>query len=192
MESGVVLADEMRALIDTITSTQPTEAQLARLIGDVRSMRSTLAETPTSRYWERGESGAGYERYSPFRGSENPVAPPMRITASSANGSAGVEATVVVPAVFEGPPRAVHGGMIAAMFDEVMSAAQAQRVGRRAGVTVKLSVKYRLPTPTNTPLRFDAWVESETSRRCTVRAECFDGEQRTADAQALFLSAASA
>lgn len=184
-----MLADELRKVIEAIAMTQPTDAQFESLLTNARAMHSTLADQPVSRYWERGESSAGYERYSPFRGAENPVAPPMRISPLGGADPTRMEATVVVGSVFEGPPNTVHGGMIAAMFDELMGAAQAARPDHRAGVTVKLDVKYRLPTPTNTPLRLTAWVETETSRRCTVRAECFAGEQRTAEAHALFLSA---
>ena len=58
-----------------------------------------------------------------------------------------------VPEDYQGYPGVVHGGVIAAMLDEV--------VGRVAMITdhhhfmmsVKLEVKYRRPVPTETPLR---------------------------------------
>ena len=64
-----------------------------------------------------------------------------------------VRSTVVVPDQFQGYPGVVHGGIVATLLDEV-----AGRATLTSGnhddlmVTVKIQVKYRQPTPTETPL----------------------------------------
>lgn len=181
-----MLADELRSLINTLMSTQPSKEQQADLATQVRAMHTSLDSEPRSRYWERGESGTSYRAYSPFRGTLNPVAPPL-IMEPFEPAARRVEATAIVPAVYEGPPLTVHGGMVAALFDEIMGAAQAQLLTRSAGVTGRLQVRYRKPTPTNKTLRFSAWIETDTPRACTVQAECRHDDVRTAQASALFV-----
>lgn len=186
-DANDLLADEMRTLIETLMSTQPSTQQLEKLRTSVGEMQSVLGDQERNRYWERGETGAGFAKYSPYRGVANPVAPPMVIEPDTDRPDERVRATVTVSPVYEGPPGSVHGGMIAAMFDEIMGAAQLVGARRQAGVTAKLEVRYRALTPTNQPLVLSAWIDSETSRRCIVRAECHSGTDRTAEAQALFV-----
>lgn len=63
----------------------------------------------------------------------------------------GVEAPIVVPLEYAGPPGAAHGGIVAAYLDEVLGAAAARGLGR-ATVTGELTVRYVEPTPLDTPL----------------------------------------
>ncbi len=63
----------------------------------------------------------------------------------------GVLAPVVVPRVFEGPPGAAHGGIVAAYLDEILGGAAVRATGRIA-VTGELTVRYVRPAPTETPL----------------------------------------
>jgi uncharacterized protein (TIGR00369 family) len=59
---------------------------------------------------------------------------------------------IVVPRRYEGPPGAVHGGIVAAYLDEVLAGAAVQHTGRMY-VTGELSVRYVKPTPIERPLR---------------------------------------
>jgi acyl-coenzyme A thioesterase PaaI-like protein len=63
----------------------------------------------------------------------------------------GVVAPIVIPAVYEGPPGASHGGIVAAYLDEVLGAMAARACGRPA-VTGELTVRYVRPVPLETPL----------------------------------------
>jgi acyl-coenzyme A thioesterase PaaI-like protein len=65
--------------------------------------------------------------------------------------SEGVAAPIVVPRVYEGPPGAVHGGIVAAYLDEVLGGAAARAAGKPA-VTGELTVRYVKPVPSETPL----------------------------------------
>jgi acyl-coenzyme A thioesterase PaaI-like protein len=63
----------------------------------------------------------------------------------------GVAAPIVVPRVYEGPPGAVHGGIVAAYLDEVLGSAAARATGK-VSVTGELTVRYVKPVPSETPL----------------------------------------
>jgi acyl-coenzyme A thioesterase PaaI-like protein len=84
---------------------------------------------------------------------------------------------------YEGPPGHVHGGLVAAMFDELLGFAQLS-----PGFTAYLHVNYRKPTPLNTPLSLTAWVESIERRKRVVRGECRAGDVLLSDAEGLFIA----
>lgn len=63
----------------------------------------------------------------------------------------GVLAPVVVPRVYEGPPGAAHGGIVAAYLDEILGGAVVRATGK-ISVTGELTVRYVRPAPTETPL----------------------------------------
>ncbi|HEV8583833.1 MAG TPA: PaaI family thioesterase [Methylomirabilota bacterium] len=63
----------------------------------------------------------------------------------------GVLSPVVVPRVFEGPPGAAHGGIVAAYLDEILGGAAVRATGK-ISVTGELTVRYVQPVPTETPL----------------------------------------
>jgi acyl-coenzyme A thioesterase PaaI-like protein len=63
----------------------------------------------------------------------------------------GVVSPIVVPRVYEGPPGAAHGGIVAAYLDEILGGAVVRATGKIV-VTGELTVRYVRPTPTETPL----------------------------------------
>jgi acyl-coenzyme A thioesterase PaaI-like protein len=63
----------------------------------------------------------------------------------------GVASPVLVPRVYEGPPGAVHGGIVAAYLDEILGGAALRATGRPS-VTGELTVRYVKPVPSETPL----------------------------------------
>ena len=60
--------------------------------------------------------------------------------------------------------------MVAGLFDEVMSAAQ-RLGGGEGGMTGRLTIRYRKPTPLETDLLFRAWIHVERPTRVVIRAE---------------------
>jgi uncharacterized protein (TIGR00369 family) len=95
-----------------------------------------------------------------------------------------VRVEFTVPDEFQGYPGVVHGGIVAAVLDEVSG--RAVMLGgsdEQLMATVRLTVRYRRPTPTETPLTCVGWVEraGEVGARVaseirlpdgTVTAEC--------------------
>jgi acyl-coenzyme A thioesterase PaaI-like protein len=96
-----------------------------------------------------------------------------------------VRARARLGARYEGPPHGVHGGWVAALFDEVLGQAQALAGG--PGVTAVLSVKYRHVTPIEEDLVFEAWIHESRGRRTIARATCHAGDTLTADAEGIFM-----
>jgi len=65
---------------------------------------------------------------------------------------AGVEIDYVAPDHVEGAPGVVHGGVQATLLDEAFCMTVHAKHGRHV-VTGELTVRYRRPVPTGTPLR---------------------------------------
>ena len=84
-----------------------------------------------------------------------------------------IRGTVCFTRAYEGPPHGVHGGFVAAMFDEVLGAVMG--LAPPPGVTATLEVRYRHVTPLEEPLRFEAWIDSDRGRRLTASATCHAG-----------------
>jgi acyl-coenzyme A thioesterase PaaI-like protein len=80
------------------------------------------------------------------------------------NESGEVSANTSVPAHFQGYPGIVHGGVIAAMLDEVSGRALMQGDPNRFAVTAKLSVRYRKPVPVETPIRLVGHLTKDDGR----------------------------
>ncbi len=89
------------------------------------------------------------------------------------DGEREVIAEVVVPSHFNGYPGVVHGGIVAAILDEVSGrAVLLQGYGtENLFVTVKLEVRYRRPTPTDTPLTAVGTLVQDAGPRAKVRGE---------------------
>ena len=107
--------------------------------------------------------------YSPFLGVLNPLAPPIHMSWSTEQGSTEVCGTVTYPGAYEGPPGCVHGGFIAAGFDEVLGFTQAH--ANRPGMTASLTIDYRSPTPLHRELQFRGRIERIEGRKTFTSAE---------------------
>ena len=79
----------------------------------------------------------------------------------------------------------VHGGYVAAIFDQFMG--MAQIIGKQPGMTGTLNVRYLRPTPLNTELQLAAWLERLEGRKTIIKAEMRNGATVTASCEALFI-----
>lgn len=108
-------------------------------------------------------------------GRENPHGLHLCFYSDEAAGQ--VVAPVVIPEAYQGYPGIAHGGILATILDETMG--RAINLGQAEAafwVTAKLELRYRLPTPTETPLMAVGWVRERRSRSAEVT-----GELRLAD-----------
>jgi hypothetical protein len=89
----------------------------------------------------------------------NPFAPPIRLAVANNEvlGQANFGPT------FEGSPGSVHGGFVAAAFDQVLW--MAQSLTGIPAMTGTLTVHYRKPTPLLTELVFEGVVERVEGRK---------------------------
>ena len=120
--------------------------------------------------------------HSPIMGMANPIAPPTRIEWGEGDT---VNLHVRFGSAYEGPPGSVHGGVLAATFDEVLG--MTQSLSAQPGMTGTLTVRYRRPTPLHRDLRFEGTLDRVDGRKIFTHARCFDGDTMTADADGLFV-----
>jgi hypothetical protein len=124
---------------------------------------------------------------SPIVGTNNPLAPPVRITAVPAVDGRWAEiageANFGYP--YEGPPTCVHGGVIAETFDEVMGAAN--MVSGNPGMTGTLTIRYRRPTPLRADLHIEARCLGRSGRKIRTWAAIYFQGELTAEAEGVFI-----
>ncbi|HTP09510.1 MAG TPA: PaaI family thioesterase [Anaerolineae bacterium] len=103
-------------------------------------------------------------------GLQNPVGLHMSIYNDHDNHC--IYSLITVPDQSQSYPGVVHGGILATMLDEVSGRAIIiDGNDENLMVTMKLEVKYRRPTPTNTPLKVVGRVVSQTETRAKVEGE---------------------
>jgi acyl-coenzyme A thioesterase PaaI-like protein len=149
--------------------------------GDGWSTVSIASDTPGFA-WNEDDLTAVMP-YSPVSGKRNPISPPIRMwrDGDEVKGEASFSPT------YAGPPNSVHGGIIAAVFDELLSMANV--ITGTAGFTGTLTIRYHRKTPLNTPIELWAVNVRNEGRKQVSRAEMrVDGEV-TASAEGLFIGA---
>ena len=87
---------------------------------------------------------------------------------------------------FEGPPERVHGGVICAIFDEVMGSVF-RATGTPSAFTGELTVRFEAPAPLETELEFRARRVASKGRRQLLEGEARSPEGRFATASATFI-----
>ncbi|HEX6030156.1 MAG TPA: PaaI family thioesterase [Tepidiformaceae bacterium] len=182
------LAAAVRRLNELLMDTEAPEEDIIAGAGSVETFCEKLEVLPRHRIlWGYAEaSNAGDPRAffdnSPVIGMANPIAPPV---IPSMDGTR-VEARVTFGAAYEGPPGHVHGGWVAAAFDEVLG--MVQSASGNPGMTGTLTVKYRRPTPLYKELRFEARLDRVEGRKIFTHGSLWDGETLCAEAEGIFIS----
>jgi acyl-coenzyme A thioesterase PaaI-like protein len=181
------LASSIRRLIDAAMSLEDVEPETLRAIaGDVEQL--------TFRLGRGRDDGPGYtprdhDDYlprSPIVGEASPLSPRFDWDMYTRDdGGRGVEARGTFGAAYEGPPGFVHGGWVACTFDEILGIANI--AAGSPGMTGRLIVHYRRPTPLFREIRVRAWLDRIEGRRIMSRAEMYDGDTLTAEAEGLFV-----
>lgn len=162
---------QLHAIADTLELTADNFAAQPRIYG-----RALFAGGGT-----HGSMGQISHELNPVAGISNPLAPPLNVW--FADGVTHGRATLGW--AYEGPPGSVHGGFVAALFDQFMGVAQAS--GGQPGMTGTLSTRYHRRTPLNTELHFRGWVEKIEGRKTFVHAEIHAGEVLTASCDGVFV-----
>jgi acyl-coenzyme A thioesterase PaaI-like protein len=187
-EDAAKLAEAIRELVGVaVTALASPEAlrwaatEVARVTD---ALRPHVPEGAAARY-PRPESIAGPAEVMPFdpvMGALSPLAPPLLVEP----GAAGIlRATVTFGTPYEGPPGCVHGGVIAACFDQVLNVANL--MAGVPGPTKSLEVRYRKPTPVRVPLVFEANPPAVEGNRVTTTGVLRAGETVVAEATGIFI-----
>jgi acyl-coenzyme A thioesterase PaaI-like protein len=172
-EEYAVLAGALRRLLDAAVDARPLDAPtlhaVAHSLDRVTSeLEAALAQLPVER------------RLVPFDGRRVPM-PEWRFERD--------EHALTARGEFSnghsGPPGTVHGGWIAYAFDEILGWANVQ--AGFPGMTGKLTVRYRKPTPVRAPVEFRVpWPRVE-GKRVHVRGALTVRGEVTAEADGLFV-----
>ena len=191
-EIRLKIAEELRVVFDELLATSAPVEELEQTRAIVNQAVSLLKSRPHSHDYEGPAEGSlapmnSFLDRSPIIGAINPLSVPMRM---DIEGDGGINSTVVgyalFPAAYEGPPGCVHGGFIAAYFDEVLG--MTQSLSGNPGMTVNLTVDYRAPTPLKQPVVFRGRVVSIDGRKISVAGTLHHGETLCAEAKGLFIS----
>ena len=187
------LATATRRLISLMSSKQIPPELAAEVCSLVENAYSNFESLETlsqfSGFAESANSGdttTFFDR-SPIQGSANPLAPPLVINHySNEVGKVKITATATFSGAYEGPPGCVHGGYIAAVFDEVLGSAQS--LSGNPGMTANLSINYRRPTPLFEEITYEAELVSVVGRKILTSGRSFFEGKVTAEATGLFIS----
>lgn len=186
-----VLANEIRQLIEGLVTTSSDAEVLLAAAKAVAEQSEKLKQAPrhlgrTAFFESEPEkyktfAALGYE-LNPVDGEANPIAGPLKlwIEGDTAYGKANMGWQ------YEGPPNSVHGGFVAALFDQFLGVAQ--KITGQPGVTGTLSVRYLKPTPLRQDLKLIAKVKSIEGRKNTLVGEMWAGDVLTATCEALFIT----
>ena len=159
----------------------------ARLTALADELEAHLPEIPLPRFIPPDEDGppkdvplGGAMPYDVVVGPFNPVALPVVLDfeppKALGRGVFGV--------TYEGAPGCVHGAVLAATFDIILTAANA--IEGSTGPTVSLGLRYLRPTLTNEEAVFEGWVTEVTDRRIFSRGRILQGGVVTVEAEGEF------
>jgi acyl-coenzyme A thioesterase PaaI-like protein len=188
------LADAVRRIIGLTRTSTVDDAARTDAMHHLASAADILgAEQSTGPYWQTGLSALEQFRltgdptevfpFSPASGLANPIAPRIALSIDEDDTGRG---RVTLTEAYNGPPfDTCHGGIIALIYDDLIG--MAAMVGAGGGMTARLVINYRKPTPLFRPIDIAAWFESEDGRKFIAKGEMrCDGELLT-EAEGLFI-----
>jgi acyl-coenzyme A thioesterase PaaI-like protein len=182
------LASATRRMIEELMSTSASIDAIAEAAALVEGAVALLAGHPHDRPEDHvsesavaGDPGSFLE-FSPLIGKSNPIAPPLELALVDGR----IVGTAIFGSAYEGPPGHVHGGHIAAAFDEVLG--MVQSTTKKPGMTGMLTVRYRSPTPLQEVLTFTGEVVRVEGRKIFTRATLHHGDVLCAESEGLFIS----
>lgn len=184
------LADATRLIIEHLMSTGAPEGALSAAADALTSIAADLDEFPHGSIYEgfaeAANSGtspqAGFYDHSPLIGKANPLASPIEIAIEGDK----VIGTATFGTAYEGPPGCVHGGFVAASFDEILGAAQS--MSGLPAMTGTLTIRYRKPTPLHRELRFEGELVKVEGRKVFAAGRVYAGDTLTAEAEGIFVT----
>lgn len=94
-------------------------------------------------------------------------------------------ARVTLGKAFEGAPGRAHGGVVAALLDEVMGLMNV--IHGSMAFTAQLDITYHAPTPLEEEIVARAWLERRDERKHFVEATLHANDVLVASAKALFI-----
>ncbi len=185
------MADVLRRLIRLSVSTAPPAGETQRLTAQLAAVADELEshtpEVPLPRFIAPDSDGppkevplGGAMPYDPIVGRFNPLALPvvLEFDPPTARGRA------VFDVAYEGAPGCVHGAILVAAFDIILTAANA--IAGHTGPTVQLGVRYKRPTLCHEEAVFEGWVTDIGEKRIHSEGRIVQGGIVTVEAYGEF------
>lgn len=182
------VANAIKQLSEVLVTSTPDIEKMHAIAEQLEVTATDFSESPRifgRQDWaasgEHGSFGQISHELNALAGWSNPVAPPVNswFEDELARGSC------LCGWAYEGPPGSVHGGFIAAIFDQFLG--MAQSIGGQPGMTAYLHVNYHSRTPLNTELTLEGSLVKVEGRKTIMRGEMFAEGIRTASAEGLFV-----
>jgi acyl-coenzyme A thioesterase PaaI-like protein len=182
-------SDALRTIVHRLHGSDAPVTELASVADELERLAARLDAFPGGSLYEgfseavlAGPDPHAFFDHSPMLGRANPLAPPLSLWEEGGK----IRGSATFGTAYEGPPGCVHGGYVAAAFDEVLGSTQS--MGGRPGMTGRLTVHYRSPTPLHTELRFEARVVEVSGRKTFTHGTLHAGEVLCAEAEGLFIA----
>jgi len=188
------LAAAVRVLIEEMVATSAPADVFAGLADELRTAAERFSPYPKQHLYDGIREAAiadadalrhDYEGpfdLSPVLGRANPLAAPLHLEVHDDE----VSGTATFGSAYEGPPGCVHGGMVAAAFDELLGLVQ--MLGGNPGMTGRLTIHYRSPTPLHTELSLRGRIDRVEGRKTICSGEIYAGDRLCAQAEGLFVA----
>jgi acyl-coenzyme A thioesterase PaaI-like protein len=181
--------DALRRIIERLHASPAPDDELAAAADELERLAGRLDAFPGGSLYEgfaesplAGRDPHAFFDHSPMLGRANPLAPPIELWVEDDT----MRGRVTFGAAYEGPPGCAHGGYVAAAFDEVLGSTQS--LAGRPGMTGRLTINYRSPTPLHTELLFSARVVEVSGRKTFTHGTLHAGERLCAEAEGLFVA----
>jgi acyl-coenzyme A thioesterase PaaI-like protein len=130
---------------------------------------------------EAGGDDARLLERSGITGRSNPLSAPLHIWLEDDR----VLGWAEYPQQYEGPPGCVHGGFVAAAFDDLLGAAQT--LSGQAGFTGTLTIRMERPTPLNQRIDYEGGLSGVEGRKIAVWGTARCGGEVIARAEGIFV-----
>ncbi|MCP3937513.1 MAG: PaaI family thioesterase [Actinomycetia bacterium] len=111
----------------------------------------------------------------PVSGAGNPWSIPLTVVR---RGDRAVS-TVLLREAFEGAPGRSHGGVVAAIFDDLCG--YVLSMTQTMAFTAWLRIEFLHGTPLGHPITFSTWLDRQEGRKLFIEGECADGERHDGD-----------
>ena len=190
------LAAAVRTLGHTSLRRQLDDDEVARLADQVEAMAADVAVHPVRErdlVWLKQQffptdlaDGQPVRHFDDcfVSGPHNPLGIGMQVVVDGDE----VFAQVVLRAGHEGAPERAHGGIVAAVFDDVLGYLMSTHA--IPAFTGELAVKYLRPTPIGRRLDFRSRIVDRRGRKVFTEATAHDGDDLVATATGLFIEVA--
>ena len=182
------LVEQTRRLVHAVTMLDinplPGPDEITALSADVAALVARVEALPAlpGGPADAGGDDARLLERSGIVGASNPLSAPLHIWLDGDR----VVGWAVYPHQYEGPPGCVHGGFVAAAFDDLLGAAQT--LSGTAGFTGTLTVRMVRPTPLLERIDYEGGVSRVEGRKIFAWGRARHGSTVVAEAEGLFIS----